>query len=186
MKKNEHHRFSRALVVFSLLLLGGCATSGRHIDDPTNSLVFAYVDMEDAPTGIDYAQLHQVVPKTDDGYWTMGSEDDLIFNQYLPNGAYQLAKLAGSHWLNGEYYYNFPSYGRNETAVEIGEPGIYFLGAYRYEEVDTGFFEAGKFKINRVQTPTEREVLEKVATMDWIEGTQWAERIRERLAELPQ
>jgi outer membrane biogenesis lipoprotein LolB len=36
-------------------LLTGCGSSGpkRDINDPTNSLVFGYIDMDDAPTGVD-------------------------------------------------------------------------------------------------------------------------------------
>lgn len=176
------------LIVASMAMLAGCAStgSGRHIDDPTSSLVFAYIDMDEAPTDISYANLHQVVPKTDMGYWGMSEEDGLLFNQYLPQGAYQLSNFGGSSFLSGEHRYNFPQYGRNETAVTIEQPGIYFLGAYQYQDVETGFFEAGKFAIEPVSSPSERELLKRLSQLDWVKGTQWEARIRDRLAELRQ
>jgi hypothetical protein len=58
------------------------------------------------------------------------------------------------------------------------------MGAYRYVKVKTGFFEGGKFAIERVNTPTELELLQRVEKEDWVRGTQWEGRIRTRIAEL--
>ena len=55
------------LLVLGLLMVGllaGCASSGpeRDINDPTNSLVFGYIDMDGAPTGVNAASILQVSP----------------------------------------------------------------------------------------------------------------------------
>ena len=174
------------LAIAALLLLGGCASSGpaRDINDPTNSLVFAYIDMEDAPTEMSYANIRQVYPKGEEGFWGMGVDEGMLFNQYLPAGGYQMANFGGSGFWSGQHEYSFPTYGRNVTAVRADKPGIYFLGAYKYVDVETGFFEAGKFNIAPIESPTEKELLQRIAEMDWVKGTQWEERIRARLAEL--
>ena len=176
------------LILLTTALLTGCAFSGkgRSIDDPTSSLIFGYIDMEDAPTSMDYAKVQQVAPRTDDGFWTMGTDDGIMFNQYVPPGAYKVAHFGGSSFFNGDHQYSFPTYGRNATAVSIEEPGIYFVGAYAYREVETGFFEAGKFSIEPIEAPSEAAVLKTILEMDWVEGTQWEARVRNRLAELEQ
>src|SRR5262245_49828413 len=96
-----------ALVV---LFLAGCASGGpeRDINDPSNSLVFGYVDMGDAPTGISYASLMQVAPPTKAPYWSLSVRKGLFYNAYLPPGSYQLSKFGGSGFWAGEHAYNFP------------------------------------------------------------------------------
>ena len=181
-------RMSGILLVFSALLLAGCASTGpeRDIDDPANSLVFGYIDMEDAPTDVSYAHLKQVFPPSEYPYWPMGVEDGLLFQQYLPPGGYQMSNFGGSGFWSGEHEYSFPNFGKNQTALRVDVPGIYFIGAFRYEEVDTGFLEVDKFSMVPVESPTERELLERLAKMDWVKGTQWEARIAARLAELRQ
>ena len=183
MSKN---RCFTGLTLLLMTLLTGCASlgGGRSIDDPTSSLVFGYIDMEDAPTSMDYAQLQQVAPKTDAGFWTMGTDDGIMYNQYVPPGAFKVAHFGGSSFFSGEHQYSFPAYGRNATAVTIEEPGIYFVGAYAYQEVETGFFEAGKFSIEPIESPSEKSLLQALLAMDWVKGTQWQARIQNRLAEL--
>lgn len=175
-----------SLVLLSLML-AACGSNSigpeRDINDPTNSLVFAFVDMSEAPTKIDGASLK---PQGEEGYWrmTVAGDGQLLTQPYLPLGAYQLATLQGSGFFAGNNVYRFPTYGRNETAVRIQKPGIYFMGAYRYAKVKTGFFEGNKFAIERVKSPSEAELLQRIQKEDWVKGTQWEARIRNRLAEL--
>ncbi len=68
--------------------------------------------------------------------------------------------------------------------MRIQKPGIYFMGAYRYTKVKTGFFEGNKFAIERVKSPSEAELLQRIQKEDWVKGTQWEARIRNRLSEL--
>ncbi len=168
-----------------LALLVGCASSGhgRNINDPNNSLVFGYVDMSDAPTRVNGASIMQVSPPTDKPYWGTDVRDGLFFTYYLPPGSYKLASLSGSSFWKGDYRYNFPRQGA-DTAVRIVKPGIYFLGAYKYKDVKTGFFEAGKFNMERVNSPTEAELLRRVLDEAEIKGSAWEAKIRQRLAQL--
>lgn len=174
------------LALAATLLLAGCATTpGRDINDPTSSLVFGFIDMKDAPTSLDWVSLKQVGSPADEGYWGLETDDGMLFNQYLPVGSYQMSEFGGSGFLAGDVRYQFPAYGKNETAIRIAKPGVYFIGSYKYQKVKTGFFEAGKFDIERVGTPTERELLERLRKHKALKGTQWEARIDARLAQLP-
>lgn len=172
-------------LLLAALTVAGCASDSigpeRDLNDPTNSLVFAYIDMGDAPTSVDEASLK---PQGEEGYWHMGVDDGLLYQAHLPVGSYQLATLSGSSFLHGEVEYDFAAYGRNASAVRIEKPGIYFLGSFRYKEVKTGFFEADKFDIERADTPTELELLNRIMKLDWVKGSQWEKKIQARIAEL--
>ena len=179
----------RAWLIPGLLALGilvGCAGGGhgRSINDPSNSLVFGYVDMADAPTNVNGASIMQVSPPTDKPYWGTDVRNGLFYTYYLPPGSYKLATLYGSSFWKGDYRYNFPRQG-SEQAVRIKQSGIYFLGSYKYKNVKTGFFEGGKFDIQRVDSPTEAELLQRILKEDGdIKGSVWEEKIRRRLAQL--
>ena len=171
----------------ALALVAGCAGGGhgRDINDPSNSLVFGFVDMGDAPTKVSGAQVRQVAPPTDKPYWGMNVRSGLFYTYYLPPGSYQLASLHGSSFLRGEFQYNFPRQGGGQTTVRIDKPGIYFLGAHKYKDVKTGFFEAGKFDIQRVDTPTEAQLLQRILDEEKeVKGSVWEEKIRQRIARL--
>ena len=102
--------------------------------------------------------------------------------------------------MAGQYEYKFPRQGRNETAIRITKPGVYYLGSYKYVQVKKkSMFKRGKFSIERVSEPAEAELLRRILadTMKIqkaknykgpkkikIEDTRWAEVIRARLKEL--
>ena len=173
-------------LAIAVSLLAGCAGGGhgRDINDPSNSLVFGYVDMADAPTKISGAQIMQVAPPTDKPYWGTDVREGMFYTYYLPPGSYKLATLHGSSFLRGEYRYSFPRQG-GEQGVRIDKPGIYFLGAYKYQNVRTGMFEQSKFDIERVKTPSEADLLQRLLDTDpEIKNSVWAEKIRARIARL--
>ncbi len=170
--------FLRLCGLLLLAGLAGCGSDGigprRDINDPSNSLVFAYIDMTGAPSKKVYAA--SLKPQGEEGYWHMNVADDgrLLSQAFLPPGSYQLARLEGPN-----HFYDFPLYGRNQTAIRIEKPGIYFLGAYRYVRL-----KSGQFDIERVNAPSELELLQRLQEFDWLKGTQWEARLRDRLAEL--
>jgi hypothetical protein len=144
--------------LITLGLLAGCASSGptRDINDPTNSLVFGYVDMADAPTSINSAWITQVAPPSDTPYWGLGVSKGLFYNSYLPPGSYQLSKLGGSGFFAGQHEYGFPRQG-NRTALRINKPGIYFgsLNTRRRRAVRSSRASS----ISKINKPTEAELL---------------------------
>jgi hypothetical protein len=151
-----------------------------------NSLVFGYIDMEGAPTGVNAASIMQVSPPSETPYWALAVNKGLFVNAFLPPGSYQLSSFSGSGFFAGPHEYIMPRQG-NETSLRIVKPGIYFLGSYKYEKVKTGMFERGKFAIERTNTPTEAELLKRVLDdSEGIRNSAWANKIRARLAQLKQ
>lgn len=133
------------------------------VDNPDNSLVFGYIDMSDAPTKVQGAWMQQLSPPTDKPYWSMGIEQGLFYNPFMRPGTYQLSSFSGSGFMAGAHEYNFPRQGRNETAVTIDEPGIYFLGAYKYVRAGKGgMFKRAKFSFERIDHPTEADLLQRI------------------------
>jgi hypothetical protein len=180
------HRILVTLGIILLGLLAGCSSSGpkRDINDSANSLVFGYIDMDEAPTGVASAWIMQVAPPSDTPYWGMGVTQGLFYNSYLPPGSYQLSKFSGSGFFAGEHEYSFPRQG-NQTALRITKPGIYFLGSFKYKKVKTGMFEQGAFSIEKINTPTEAELLARIlAESDDVKNSAWANKIRARLGQL--
>ena len=170
------------------LLVGGCATSDP-IDpkDPNLSLVYGYIDMEDAPSSLGWVHI-MLYDGKNKGYFT-GVHDGLFFHLGVKPGPYQVDRF-GRHptfWSNTEYSYDFGTRGRNETAVRIDTPGVYFMGAYKYVDVHTGWFEQGKFRMERTTTPNERELLTRVLAIlqkDDAQYTRQIDSVRQRLAQL--
>ena len=170
------------------------------VDNPINSLVFGYIDMSDAPTKVSGAWLEQVAPATDKPYWSMGVENGLFYNPFIRPGTYQLSKFSGSGFAAGAHEYQFSRQGRNETAVRIDVPGVYFLGAYKYVTAQKGgMFKRAKFSIEPIDDPSEADLLrmlldetmkvEKSKEYDGpkkikISETSWGDKIRARLSEL--
>jgi len=181
------HRIWLVVGLITLGLLAGCASGPkRDIDDPTNSLAFGYIDMDDAPTSASAAWITQVAPPSDSPYWGLDITKGLFYNSYLPPGSYQLSKLSGSGFFAGQHEYSFPLQG-NQTALRISKPGIYFLGAYKYKKVKTGIFSQGKFTIEKTNQPTEAELLQRILDEDSaIRGSTWGNKIRARLVQLKQ
>jgi hypothetical protein len=168
------------LLAAVLAMLAGCGGGGhgRDINDPSNSLVFGYVDMADAPTKVSGVHIMQVAPPTEKPYWGADVREGMFYTYYLPPGSYRLSSLHGSSFLRGEYQYDMGRQGSDAT-VRIQKPGIYFLGAYKYKSVKS------KFAMEPVSSPSEADLLQKLLDSDAeVKGSVWADQIRQRIARL--
>jgi hypothetical protein len=180
------HRLWLVFGAIAVALIAGCASDGheRDLNDPTNSLVFGYIDMDEAPTKISYASIMQVAPPTKTPYWNLAVKKGLFYTAYLPQGSYQMSKFGGTGFLAGEHVYAFPRQG-NQTALRIEKPGIYFLGSYKYRDVKTGMFEQPKFSVDNLNKPTEADLLRRILDEgSGIKDSAWRDRIQARLAKL--
>jgi hypothetical protein len=81
--------------------------------------------------------------------------------------------------------------------VTIKEPGIYFLGSYKYVQMQKGgMFKKAKFSIERISKPTEADLLHRILEDEMkiqkskeykgprkikIKETSWGEKIRTHL-----
>jgi hypothetical protein len=176
------------LLGFLVLLVAGCATS-TPVDpkDPSLSLVYGYIDMADAPSSLGWVRI-KLYDGKNQGY-SAAVQKGLFFHVGVEPGPYQVERF-GRHttfFSNTEYTYDFGTRRRNETAIKIDKPGVYFMGAYKYVDIPTGWFEQDKFKMERTKTPSERELLAKLAIIlqdDYPQYTRQIAMVRQRLAQL--
>ena len=88
-----------------------------------------------------------------------------------------------SRWRNANFTFELPRQYADDFRFKIdNKPGIHFLGSYKYKEVKTGFFEQGKFDIVALNSPTERELLERL--LKFTDDKTWEARIKKRIQEL--
>ena len=150
-------RFSLVVVAASL---AACAGVPVDPNDTSRSVIFGYIDMDEAPTSVDWVFIQQY-DGTSDGY-SVGADKGLFYHLGVTPGPYQVTQFGGSGFLAGEVIYNFPDSGRNETALIVEEPGAYFAGSFGYQKIKTGFFEQKQFDIQPTTSPTEAEILQRV------------------------
>ena len=180
-------RFFRTFGAISLLLfLGACATPQVDPNDTTRSVVYGYIDMDEAPSSVDWVFIMDY--NSDEQGFTTSVEDGIFYHVGIPPGPYQVDSFGRNTrwWSNTSYTYEFGSDGRNQTAVRIKRPGIYYMGAYKYVPVDTGWFEPGKFEMKKTSRPSEREILEKVLELMEANNPEYVRQIglvRQRLAQ---
>ena len=175
------------LLGFLIFFVTGCAGDSVDPKDPKLSLVYGYIDMADAPSSLGWVRI-KLYDGKNEGY-SAAVRKGLFFHVGVEPGPYQVERF-GRHttfWSNTEYTYDFGTRGRNETAIRIDKPGVYFMGAYKYVDIPTGWFQQDKFKMERTQTPSERELLARLATIlqdDYPQYTRQIAMVRQRLAQL--
>jgi hypothetical protein len=174
--------------VSALFLLAACASSNPvDPNDRTRSVVYGYIDMEDASSSLGWVYIKDY--SAEDRGFRAAVDDGVFYHLGIPPGPYQVDSFGRSAtwWSNTNYTYEFGGQGRNQTAVRIKRPGLYFVGAYKYVAVSTGWLEQGKFEMKKVKRPSEREILAKVlAHMEDVnpEYVRQIAMVRRRLAQL--
>ncbi|HEX9392651.1 MAG TPA: hypothetical protein VF928_15175 [Usitatibacteraceae bacterium] len=164
---------ARLLLISIFIFVAGCASEPRQLtqaelEDPNRSIVFGYFDMQDASTKLDEVSIKQY--SSSPLYFSAGIKDGMFFRFYLLPGSYQVDTFTGASGIFGgdTTRYHYGSEGRNDTAIHIQKPGVYFLGAYRYVKHDQGWFKNDKFEMKPIQSPSERELLQKLIVI--VEG----------------
>ena len=167
----------------------------KRLDPPAftqQSLVYGYLDMQGAPTDLDWVEFQQLQPPTDRGTYHMRIHEGVFYMEKFRPGVFDLSGFGGKRWTGQELAYALP---RTSPAVRVTltEPGLHFVGAYRYRALQpartgsstgnsTGDRPApGRFEIDRIATPDEAEVLRRI--LPFSAGTPWEARIRQRMAE---
>jgi len=179
MKKKRSLVAIMVLAAFLALLFFACGTS-PYLKEPVDdqvSLIVGYFDMSEAPSGLDFVEFKKVDPPTDTPFFTCMCIDGMFYNSYAKNGKYKLYEFGG-----GKVYYNLPNQGKMEWDPVVEKPGIVFVGSYKYKRRPSGLFELGKFDLEKLAHPTEKEVLEKL--LPYAGETKWKDRIQERIGEL--
>jgi len=197
MCKKNFKCISLFLGVGVILLLTSCALfkGPIYLEEPTNekhSLVFGYIDMEEAPSDLKGVSMIRLSPKTDEPsdenpkivypWYFFSVNDGIFFHEFVQPGIYRFDSFGGSTFAAG-YHYSFPAQGKKDIDPVIKKPGIYFVGSYKFKMIKkTTMFEQGEYDIIKINKPTEKEVLEKM--LEYTGDTIWKKRISIKLKEL--
>jgi len=168
-----------AAMALQLSACGGLGPKLPEREAEKTTLIYGYIDMAEAPAYLNWVQYKQYRPATSKPYFYMritgaSEEAGYVFYREVPaEGSYQLVSFGGnpnSFFSSADQYiFNFPA-GRNSTAVKAKKSGLYFMGAYKYVKVKTGFFEQGKFDLKQVNK-SRKEILEKI--LPHAKDTRW-------------
>ena len=189
----------KALITFffllpALLLSSGCASSPDPVDpkDKNRSVVFGFFDMSDAPSwgGIDWVSVKRYKPKK--GYFAAEVKDGLFYHIGVTNGSFQVDEFGRNtrFYSNARYTYNFGGKGRNQTARKIKKPGAYFMGSYKYKNIDSGsIWKPDNFQMIKSKGPSEKVLLKKLLKImqsdsDLSIYTHQIRRMKQRLSQL--
>jgi hypothetical protein len=180
-------------ILYSLILLlavssiTGCGTAG-YLEKPTEdggeSIVVGYIDMGDAPTKLQWVSMKQLKPRIKKPFYNFYVDEGMFYRGHVRDGVFKFDSFGGhSSWGNTTYTFNFPAQGKGSLDREIKKPGVYFVGSYRYKKVKTGFFKPSEFDLEKIDSPTEKEVLERL--LKWtIKQPKWKAMVEQRLKEI--
>lgn len=178
----------RVLTIFILFLVVGCAHM-RNPEEPKMSLVYGYIDMREAPSDADeiIIRQYQNKPADEDPYQTAEAVSGMFWFDQLMPGSYQLIGFSGEtawlrprSWFASKYEYHMPEREQNDSLIKLITPGIYFMGSFYYK--NTGSFFNPQFDIQKVDAPTEKELLKQL--LPYSSGTKWEAMIQKRISEL--
>lgn len=170
-----------------LMLLGGCASSSIDPKDDTLTMVYGYMGANDLFGPIKWASLKE--NRQPAVYHDLTIERDfaerggIFWHMGLKPGSYQLDDFG---LPNVRYEYGNVS--KNITTFRITQPGLYYMGSYWHER--TGKIITTGFEIKKINTPTEREIVQRLIKLFESEGNDKVyvrqyNLLKRRLAELP-
>jgi len=152
-------------------------------EEPNLSIVYGYIDMDEAPIKLKWISMKRVKPRTSKPYYNFWTTKGLFYRASVPQGAYKFDSFGGfSGWKNTDYTFEFPKQGRGELDPTIKKQGIYFVGAYKYKKIKTGLLRASKYDLVKVASPTEKELLLQLS--EYARHPEWKGLIDRRLKEL--
>jgi hypothetical protein len=173
-----------SIMVGIALILGACGSSPHLNNAPADknvSMVYGYIDMEDAPSKLQRVTMKKLKPKTSEPYYHFWVVDGMFFRNNVPPGTYKFTQFGGfSGWKNVDYTYSFPSQGRGGLDRRIRRPGMYYVGSWKYVKIKKkSLFAQDKYDLVRVKSPTEKELLQKM--LPYAKHPHWKDMIDARM-----
>lgn len=166
-----------------LTTIAGCATDHllRKPENNKMSLVVVYIDTSEASLKLTWAEAKRVKPKPTLWYQFGLNPDGILYNNLIDPGAYVFVRLGGVT-NKREMTRQLPQQGRGKLAMVIKEPGVYFLGSYKYKRIPPKDFSFTRYELRRTKSPSEREVLTKM--QKYAISPVWKERLMRRIQQL--
>lgn len=136
-----------------------------NVKDRTLSVVFGYYDMDEASYGgIDWVGIMQYKPN--EKYYRTEANDGFFYNIGIPNkSTVQVKEVWRDPSAISNKYITYSVGGKKSGQVTkyIKRPGVYFLGSYKYKNIDSGsIFKPDGFDMVKIKKPTEKELLKRV------------------------
>lgn len=154
-------------------------------EEPNLSIVFGYLDMDDAPTKLKWISMKRVRPRTPKPYYNFWVKKGFFYRASVPLGSYHFDSFGGySGMRNTDFSFEFPKQGRGEIDPVIKKQGVYFVGSYKYKKIKTGIFKPKQFDIEKINSPNEKELLTQL--LEYAKHPEWVRLIQNRLKELGQ
>lgn len=149
----------------------------RRLEPPVRwdvSMVVGYLDMDLAPTRLEWLEMRRISPPGGALFYQMRIHQGIFYMEKFPPGVYELNEFGGQGILRGQRVYRLPRQSPS-LRIEIPAPGIYFLGAWRYQP--GGGPSRGGFTLGRIEEPRQSEIVERL--LPFARGTAWEERLKE-------
>lgn len=178
---------STGMLLLAGALLTGCGGLSKKVDkqvDAKGTLVYGFIDMDEASTPLEHFWLRQAGPDPDKTCCALRTHDGAFYRENIKPGAYQFTEFGGSGTIGSRMLYNANyftySFPRQTGGFHVKEPGLHYMGAFKFKKA--GSFLNRKFDIEPIKSPSEKEVLEKI--LPYTEGTEWEARVRAHLKAL--
>lgn len=151
-----------------------CGAGSKHLENPSRenvSFVFGYLDMGDAPTELGWLDLERVSPRSEERFYHLRIDEGVFYGEFIDPGSYVLSGFGGEgDMFTPRTVYNVPLQ-KSPFKLVIDKPGVYFLGSWKYQDIETGMFEAGKYDLVETPRPSAREVIGRI--LPHAKGTKW-------------
>jgi len=166
---NRQKRTRLALIMLLLAVSFGTTSCsllfGKKGVDPTRTdvaMIYGYIDMDDAPGPVDWVRLMRAGASP--LYYTAGAKDGYFWHVGVDTGPYQIYNFGTNEsTFQRARIYNFGSTRKNRSATRAEEPGLHFMGSYKYvTRQKSGLFKQGKFSIEKNDEVSEKQVLEQI------------------------
>ena len=183
-------RLTKPLILLMVLVfLSGCSfygsgavTRGMRVDErkgKDTSFVFGYIDLVDGKPTLDWVKMLEVQTGKQAKVHYMRASGWVFYLENVKNGSYRIDSFGGqalSFFYAGNLFATHPviySIPRKDQfwRFKIDQPGIYFLGRWKWREVETGFFEADKWDVDKIDKPSPAEMIK--AIKPYLKNTQW-------------
>lgn len=185
-------RIFKVGILAVLLVLAGCAgmmpKPKFDPNDPTNSVIFGYVDTTDLPSDFSTAIIRG--QGGEDDYVSASVKDGIFWHPAVRLGERKIVELTGTYYRTlGRDTHHYYKLGAKSITVNIKTPGVYFAGAYKYVKLD----DESKFELRPIKSgaPSEKEMLKtilrelEISNRRMFDFPRQVDMIKKRIAALP-
>lgn len=152
---------SRILMVFTALILMGCATGTPITDFSKRSVYYTWIDVSDIPgNNLQWFDVRNLNVSKGERYYGLRAEKVsdgyLLWHHGVNPGRYEFAKMSLMSCLgflcgNTINEFDFGAPGTAPGKATVRAPGVYFGGCHAFKQTKRGFFRPGEFDTRQVK-----------------------------------